>query len=964
MDTAATRRAVPFLLALAALSLVACSRDLDLPESSPPRIDAVAVVGLEPQAVASSLPVLGGELVAIRGAGFPSDVAAVEVRIGSADAEVLDARFDRIVARMPTLGTWGRVDLSVRTAVGFRTQAGAFRYDGPGQPSGFGSSDLDTSVALGFVAPVQPPGTWGFSDLAVATGASDSALLVVPAVGLAVAAVPLGIVPSSAAGWIDVGWNPQVNANSARLNVLAVSRGGGAALGTAFLEGSSVQSLQAVRPLTVHPTLNPSPCALPQVVATYGTTFPFDGKLVATWAEGPLADQHKIATIDRNAAVDRGELAPVGDAAGIHSTAAISGWGPWGASSVVLAANGLTRDVWVYDAATPLTQPKVLKVQKNGAGLAVPISSLLTPECGATIEHIYTLATATTRTTDVPPAVSEVIALAYRAGGIDRVALVDLGAGTVRSGIAGMIPTSLSLAPDPAYAAGRVGWQVLAAGGTNLFRFRPVEGAPACGDLVADTVLPLSANEGYLGGFGAMATVADGTRLLSLTPDGDLVTVLPPSLTSAGPIVRFASYGGVSIQQATLGGVSFPMAIAEHASTDTSVSDLDVGSALLLVSLASDGGSVALGGSGYGRGAVWLDVPGGGALAYTGDLRAAGTGDVFRQGGAASVTHFSGGVCAGESVRVGASRPVASGPDLVVQGPARSGALGPDGVARYGPGVPPVYTVKDRTLHLYTPDADTLDCLAGTSGSDPNWDPTQLGTCAPDDKIALGFDPLDVTLSAGDRSAAMRYLGECSVATICRPGDKVCERAACPIASALVIARPDPEVAATLAVPLPASPASVAADRGGGFLVTMRCEAPANGPSGECFRSDMLCDEYGTVPGEENGALVLVSEDGSSRQCLAVQAALNGPVSVTPNGAEAWVSGVTAAGQYLVRLGLTRRASDGAIDATRPAALLSSEHLYTPPPGNTAPPGGVAFTPDGATAIVTVPGQYRVMLRE
>jgi hypothetical protein len=948
MDTAAARRAVPLLLALAAVSLAACSRDLDLADSSPPRIDAVAVVGLEPQAVVSSLPVLGGELVAIHGAGFPSDVAEVEIRIGSEDADVLDTRFDRIVTRMPALGTWGRADLSVRTAVGFRSLTGAFRYDGPGQPSGFGSSDLDTDVALGFVAPVQPPGDRGFSDLAIATGASDSALLVVPAIGLAVAAIPLGLVPTSATSWIGTPFtDPQ-------LNVLAVSRGGAAeplaaSLATVPLDGtgSSIADRAVVRRLAWS-LGNPSPCALPRVVSTYW------GAPAATWSEiapnpsdPPL---HKLATID-TAAIGGAALAPAGP---VHAVDAIVGWGPWGLTSIVFAA---AREIYSYDTATPGVAPRPLEVRKGGAGPLVSVSGLLTPAatpgCPTAIEAIHTLATATVGTTDA-------IAVSYRAGGVDRIAVVDLGpgstAGTVHSGIAGIARTSLSLFPDPVYAT-TPAWHVLGTGGTNVLRYVPAAGGPACGDLVPDAALELSETSAYVG-IGGMATVADGTRVLAVTGGGDLVTVLPPSLTSAGPIIRFASYGGVSIQQATIGQTSFPIAVAEHAATDGAVSDVDTGSALLAVSLP-DGGSVALGGSGYGRGAVWLDVGDHGALAFTGDLRAAGS-DGFKAGGAASVTRFAAGQCEGESVRVGASRPVTFGPDLVVQGPARSGALGPEGIARFGPAVPPVYTVTGDALHVYVPDAAKLACLAGEAG-DPDWDPT--GTCAPDEKLALGVAPLDVTFSAGDRTAAMRYLGECSVATICRPGDKVCERAACPIARALVIVRPDPEVVTTLAVDLPASPASVAPDRGGGFLVTMPCEAPANGPSGECFGADTLCDEYGTVPGEENGALVLVGEDGTSRQCLAVQAALNGPVAVTPNGAEAWVSGATATGQFLVRLALARRTSDGAIDVTRPAALVSSEHLYVPPSGS-APPGGVAFTPDGATAVVAVPGQYRVMLRE
>jgi hypothetical protein len=937
------RLAVP-LLTLAALAASGCSRDLAVPDSAPPHIDAVALVGLEPQAVSTGLPVLGGELVAIRGGGFPASPADVEVRIGSEDAVVLETRPDRIVARVPALARFGDVDLQVRTVSGFRTQSGAFRYDGDGQPSGAATSDLDTSVALAFVTPVFPPGAYGFSDLAAVTGSSDSALLVVPSLGIGVGTVPLGIVPTTAASWIDL------VGTTARLNVLAVSRGGGAgplgaALGTVLLDGSSLQARAEATPLAWS-LGNPSPCAMPLVATTYL------GAPVVSWSEGALANQFRLAAIDP-AAARAGVLAPI-DAASIHPLpAGVVGFGPRGTSSIVFAAG---NELYTYDTAAPHAPPKVLQVAPGGIGPPQSVSGLLTPGkgCPAAIDGFYALAIATTGT-------SEALAVSYRAAGADWVALVDLGpgptTGTVRSGVT-LARTSLALAPDPAYATS-VAWQVLGTGGAELLRFRPAAGAPACGDLVPDAALQLSDTPAYIG-MGGLAPVADGTRVLAITPDGDLVTVLPPSLTSTGPVLRIASYGGVSVQALTMGGASLPVAIAEHAATDSAASDIDTGSALLVVSLAGDRGSIGLGGGGYGRGAVWLEGKAGGGLAYTGDLRSAGT-DAFARGGAAAVTPIVAGSCPGEAVRFGGARTVAKGPDLIVQGPARSGALGPDGIARFGPATPPVYMVKDTSLNVYVPDQTRLECLAGADGVAPVWDPTATGSCAPDATIPLGVQPLDVTMSAGDRVAALRVIDACMIPLgACRPGDEVCQRAKCPPAQRLVLVPSDP-AAASVVVPLPASPAAVAADRGGGFLVTMRCEPGA----GACFSADALCDGYGTVPGEENGALVHVLEDGSGVECLAVQPGLAGPVAVTPNGAEAWVTGTTSAAQHLVRLGLARRTSDGALDASQAAVLVSSERLYTASPGSGAPPpGGVAFTPDGATGIVTVPGQFRIQLRE
>ncbi|HEY6100884.1 MAG TPA: IPT/TIG domain-containing protein, partial [Anaeromyxobacter sp.] len=102
------RRVLAPVLALATAS---CARDLVMPSSSPPRIDSVQVVGLEAAAPPVPLPVLGGELVAIRGGGFPADAAQLEVRIGGLDAEVKDLAIDRIVVKVPALAAVGTADL-------------------------------------------------------------------------------------------------------------------------------------------------------------------------------------------------------------------------------------------------------------------------------------------------------------------------------------------------------------------------------------------------------------------------------------------------------------------------------------------------------------------------------------------------------------------------------------------------------------------------------------------------------------------------------------------------------------------------------------------------------------------------------------------------------------------------------------------------------------------------------------
>ncbi len=918
------RRALAPLLTLA---LAACSRDLDLPLASPPRIDTVALVGLEPQAVTSGLPVLGGELVAIRGGGFPTDLAQLELRIGATDADVLEVAQDRIVARVPSLTTFGAVDVQVRTPIGFRTQAGAMRYDGVGQPFGFGISDLATNVALGFVAPVQPPSSSGFSELAIAIGASDSALVVVPAAGVAVTTIPLGLVPVSAAARFVV------EGGNLRIQVLALGKGREVALGTAILDGDAA-AVNRVPARPLESQVTPADCSTPQVL------FTASGIPVAAWTN--TAGVQRIATIDVDAATTTFAPEYRPKDAVVHDVPdAIVGWAPWLADTVVFAAGG---EIYAYDAAAQ-TAPAPLTIRPGGLLPPVNVSTFLAG-CPGGISYFRTLAAAT-------HGGSNAIAVAYRAGYTDHVALVDVTAGTMKVGVAGTIPTSLALAPDPPFAT-TTSWSVLTGGITNLYRFRPLQGAPACADLVADAALPLSSTPGALPTFGGMIVTTDGTRLLATTPDRDLITVLPPSLTSAGPVLRLASYGGLSIQQATIGASVVPIAVAEHENT---LSTLDTGSALLVLSLAGDRGSVALGGSGYGRGAVWLDAPNGSALAYTGDLPKMGAAALTR-GGAAAITGFEAGTCLGEDVRVKSSRPVANGPHLIVQGPARSGALGTDGVARFGPAAPPVYGVTGTELAVYVPDSTSLDCLAGTT---PDWDPSLTGSCAPDVRIELGVEPLDVTLSAGDRSAAVRTLDATTCASNCLPNDVLCQRAACAAARQIVIVRPDPAAASSVIVALPTPPASIAADRGGGFLVTLPCEPGAAG--GECFTASTLCDWFLTGLDGDDGALVHVAEDGASVACLAVLPALAGPVAVTPNGAQAWVTGMTALAQRLSRLALPRRASDGAIDTSLPAERVAFEELGLPATSTGAfPPGGIAFTPDGSTGIVTVPGEFRILL--
>ena len=54
---------------------------------------------------------------------------------------------------------------------------------------------------------------------------------------------------------------------------------------------------------------------------------------------------------------------------------------------------------------------------------------------------------------------------------------------------------------------------------------------------------------------------------------------------------------------------------------------------------------------------------------------------------------------------------------------------------------------------------------------------------------------------------------------------------------------------------------------------------------------------------------------------------------------------------------------DGAVDGTVPAIRVSVDALGTAATGTGSfPPGGVIFSPDGGTGVVTVPAAYRIVL--
>jgi hypothetical protein len=940
------------------LTLTGCTRDLALPGTTPPRLDAVHLVAREAVAApAGGLPVLAGQLVAVRGGGFPAEAGQVQVEVGGVTAEVRRVEPGRIVIQVPSLSTGGQADLRLTTPAGFRTLAGAVRYDGPGQPAGLAVRDLRTAVPLWALLPVEG-GAQAGPELALGVGASDSALVFVASLGAAIATVPLGLVPASAAARLGV---TPGSPGTATLEVLALDRDGLLAVAGLQLDGA-LRVVGRQRPVLSALGLVTLGCAAPQILMARGAA----ASTAAVAWNSPLGP--RVAALARDALSGgwqlRGQAQPL--------PAALTAWV---ASATVtgqflLLAGGQALE-FDTSSASPALHPLELAKDTSLADLlqAGPCAGL-----GPVTSLDAIAAYPWDAPSPAPPPArvgTERIAVAFQQASLAWVATFDRSdpVATLRRGLAGLAPSALALAPETPYSAAAEPFP-LGASLANLQRFAGTAGRTvgACPtSLVVDAALPLGTDPlSAVPAFGGLVTVGGGARVLALTPAGDVETILPASMTSLGPAFRLAVYGGVTVTMASVEGVgSAPVAVVEHALAALgSAASLDTGSAELVVPLAAGAMPLALGGAGYGRGAVWLGDGVTGALAYAGDVAATST-LAAEKGGSAAVAVFQRDRCNPGGTRLAGSRPVTSAPDLVAQGPARAGALGPGGPALYGPADAPIYLASGAELRLYPSNAATLACLAQVAGASVvDW-----AGCAPAATVDLGAAPLDLTLSAGDRTVASRRLdSQCGVCAPplqciggekCSPGDSVCQRSTCLVRRELGLAGAglSPRTRA-----LPAAPVGVAADAASGFLVTLPCDPAA--PAGRCF-ADGTCDGL-PAAGAGLGALLHLAEDGGTLSCLAVRPSLAGPVTLTPNGAEAWVVGPALDGSLvLTRLALARLATDGSLDPERRPALVGRTALGAAAAVPASfPLSGVAFAPDGTAAVVTVPGEFRIAVIE
>ncbi len=969
---------------------IACGRNLDLPQSGAPTVKAVYGLGREDGGTPDGgLPALAGEAVAIHGSGFGSDPRLVQVSVGTSAATVLDAAPDRLVIEVPALPGSGQADVAVSTGSGLGALTGGLRYDGVGAPPEVEARVLGTTVPMKQVAPVEIPSAFApqfrqdpvLGSLAVAIGSGDSALVVMPFEGVALAAVPLGIVPVSVtarfAALAGFG-TPTAGQGPIQLQILAVDRHGNVAvsgvnfnLTTAWSGTGAAASLAPGYPLVAPGIAPTASCENQQVLFTRNGNY-----AVVAWRDTDKV--HKIAALNETTLDPKGTVAPQLKGSKLATGGQVVSWSPTGTfaapqSAVVYAnaAGSLASSVWSFDPslASP-TAPTPLLSTTDVNGIVAACSLV------ASATRTYTAVT-------VSPTQNR-FAIAFTvAGDVPRLAEVDksqtIVAATVYScGFSGPAANALTYCSDPTAPIitvpplppnpANIPW-ILAATLANVQRFThsiatSLVGPATVGDIHTDASLQLGTDPLLsVPSFGGLAPVSSQTalgstlwRLLAVTPDADLQTLLPVTMTNVGPVYRLAPYGSVSVMMAEVDtGAPAPVAVADHTLLRTGGSGLldTAGAAFILPLLGGD--PVSLGGGSYGRSAAWLARSGVGGLAYTADYPSGST------AGAAGMAIFSRDVCQG-GYSMTASRGVTASagslPDLVVEGPARAGLFGPGGVTRYGPAAPPIYVVSGTRVDSIALDATTFPCLVAGDWSG----------CGRASLADLGTAPLDLVLSAGDATLAARHLDAATCPAACA-GNAFCNRATCSVAKELLLAKPGAAAtAAATAVALPEAPLSVAADRAGGFVISLACDNAGGAATGPCFSQGTLCAaaEFNVAFPGSAGALVLVPEDGSAPSCLAVRAGLDGTVALTPNGAQAWVASSTAGGSVAVtRMGIRRKTSDGTIDLSAPLPFIS--RLITGlaadvPPGFAAT--GMAFSPDGSIGVSTLPGEFRVVLFE
>jgi len=764
--------------------------------------------------------------------------------------------------------------------------------------------------------------------------------------GVSLAPIALGVVPVSVTArlWPLAGFDASTGTGTIQLQVLAVDASGTLAVGGLNFALSAWTSLGASLP-TGYPILVPgfaSEAGCDQQVLQFtaaGGWAVLAYRPASSWLFAAL----EPSSIDPDA-LSAGTAAPALTGTGVGAGGTLAAWSPLDDLHLVAAVNGPPNLVEV-----DLTSGSPVVTTLLVAGTAV--TAALAAACGP-LNTVTALALSGPATS---ASATQILAVAYTPStGAPIVALQSLGGGAVSCRTPGPAASALAFGNfEQAFPA--TPDVLLAASLSNLEQFAVTLTGPAPSPSPQASVSIGTDPLASVPTFGGLIPSSGGVRALVIDSSGDLDTVLPLDMSSLGAVYRLAPYGAVSMVTADVESSTQPVAVAQHTifTTDEGTSTVDSAGSVLILPLGDDSTPISLGAAAYARGSAWLSVSGVGAALVTSADAAGGQ-------SAAQAAAFTRNACTGLVDLLDSWAP-SGPPDLVTVGPAGAGAFGPSGTARYGPSPAPAYFVFGSQISTVTPNAATLECLLNPTMS---W-----SSCPQEALLDLGVAPLDVTFNVGDTAMAVRHLvpsaPSCST---CASGDTLCQRRLCPVASEVILAWPGK---ITETVPLPSAPLSLAADKGGGYVVSLACTgtAIAGAASSPCFAEGSLCSDpaFQVANPADSGALVWLPDDGGDPACLAVHLGLAGKVALTPNGAEAWVAGPPPGTRHLQlgRVSLARFTSNGVIDTTAPQTFLTREVVGVSgqfAPGFSA--SGVVFTPDGSIGLVTVPSEYRVALYE
>lgn len=920
------RPLLPVLLVLSTL-LVGCRRDFDVADppsegARPPVVTHAELLDV-PRAAPSvaELPVLGGELVVLQGEALE----AAQPLVGGEPALVLEAGPTRLLFEVPVSPALGVLPLVLDAPDGRVELPALLRLDGVGAPTGWRTGVVPTQAPLRRIAEVRltPDAEAAFRDdatfssLVVTAGSADTAELLLGASGAGLLSIPLGVVPQSVAGVVSF-------TNDLRLEVTAYGVDRAGRIGRGAVRMARGGGLTLLAPEELDLNLG----GLTEISCEEST------ELLATSDGSRLAVAFVGGASTRLIGLDpaRPRQRTITDVPG-----RLKAWQalPDGRSVVAFLAGAEVPFVR-FDTLAGTISPFEL----GGRPLEALVEEA---SCAATIEL-----TALAVTPD-----GAQVAVAYDVEDqIGEVALFDGADGRLvaRGAIApGIVPLSF------ARIEGAEALFAVAAFGLNRLVMTPATTAPwepTCSavrppGLEVDAVAQLPAEQALLappiGGLVAVRGGLHSSRLLALGSDGAVRSFFASTLSAMGEVYRPAPYGRLSV--ASVGAEAAQILLAEHTSPRRDTMGIDVAATVLAVPL--DGRErVAIGPSAQAHGVATVETE----LRTTVVLAASSQLPV--DGAPAALPDGIGTLkerCEGLDLKMSTSP---EPPARIVQGPALEGRLGPDGVGRHGPAEAPIWHEAGGVLYAHAT-ATAAACVGDG----------QIVSCEPTGELSLELPPgtvlLDVTPSAGDRTFALRTLSleRCSSSCV----EEGCAAQNCPVVHAISLRG---EGRAPLEVALPARPVSVAADRAGGFFVTLACGGRREAE--ECLRAAGCEGRELTSRRDYRGALLHVDETTGEARCLASASGLGGVVQPTPNGRELWVAGPDDAAEFdLLRLTIPRSLTDGRVDPAQRVDLLGRERLG---PGTAAPPGfaasGLAFTPDGAQGFVSVPAASAILTYE